>query len=360
MSIFLDHYHHDFHFPPSNEPAWAGNISRWHQMDAASFGLTDAFLSFKNKMGRPSLIILASPLASNESDFNFVQTGAINPTKMIHTLPNVRVHSLLNLLEWSGPTLCIQKDPQSIQAGLAEAFSFVSKNCPVVWVVSVFENAGTHAVDFFVLRSEQAVIQDALNTAYFLGHHPSGGATEKSDQEFLAFLSSNLDLKKEGFALPDPLKLLSLPLSFPVSSTRLGAYVPHRPPMLWIHQVLWVTPNQGACLAQPQNLGHAWDEQGLRASSAVEWMAQASGFIKTCQHLNFKEQKIKETKNAYLVSVRNIELIKDFSQKASRQSQLIISIQTIRDLEPFSIIRAQVKTEVGEILAQGELKVFIE
>lgn len=145
---------HSFSFvhPTGREPAWKAKVPRWSQLDAAAYGLAEAFTSWNGQLQRPQLIVLASPGASNETDRRFTKSGASSPSLFVHTLPNIRCSPLLQVMEWSGPVLCIQNDPATITTALIEAAWLVSgARAATVWVMSVVQEGEAHVAHVFEL-----------------------------------------------------------------------------------------------------------------------------------------------------------------------------------------------------------------
>src|ERR1035437_689374 len=115
----LDWYQHNFNFPLESEPEWSARVERWYQLDAASFALTETFWRHQQTLEvLPKWMLLASPLASNVTDRQFVASGASSPAKFVHTLPNIRSASLLQVMGWSGPVICLQNDPETVLTGI--------------------------------------------------------------------------------------------------------------------------------------------------------------------------------------------------------------------------------------------------
>ena len=146
-----------FTHPAEKEPAWKGTVERWYQLDAFAYGLAEAYTVWKREnaelLSAPGMILLASPQASNQTDFQFAQSGAASPAKFVHTLPNVRCSSLCQVMEWSGPVLCLQKDPFTQVHALREAAAFVESGAitGAIWVVSVFALKNGYEAQGFVV-----------------------------------------------------------------------------------------------------------------------------------------------------------------------------------------------------------------
>ena len=126
-----------FSFPAQVEPSWSKVVDRWYQLDAYAYGLAEFYAQKEKELGpHPGMILLASPGASNETDYDFASTGATSPGKFVHTLPNIRVSPLCQVMNRTGPVLCIQNDPSTIETALIEG-QFLVPEFKRVWVMSV-------------------------------------------------------------------------------------------------------------------------------------------------------------------------------------------------------------------------------
>ncbi len=305
-NLKFQYFSEDISFPPQEIPHWATSVARWHQMDAASFSLVQAYQLLKEKVQIPSFIILASPTASHEADFDFIKSGAKSPSKMIHTLPSSRASSLCQAMNWSGPLLCLQKDLLTQKAGIHEAADLVSEEYPSVWVLGVAKiSRGKYQVQL-----------------------------------------CEMTLAAENLFQDIPVSLLQ-------------DVLPHRPPLLWIDQVVWSQENEGVCSVILKKNAHYFDSQKVRASSFLEWMAQAYGFIRACSVLTQNEtsQKLKKT---YLAAVNDFEIFEENEIHLVEDKKLSIHIKTVKDLSPLFSIAGEIRTEEGIVLAKGNLKVYAE
>src|SRR5258708_38429533 len=93
----------DYEFPAKAEPQWKDLVQRWYQLDAYAYGLSEGAKTWQKSLLNPNLLILASPMASNETDKTFVEKGATSPAHFAHTLPNIRCSPLCQVMRWSGP-----------------------------------------------------------------------------------------------------------------------------------------------------------------------------------------------------------------------------------------------------------------
>ncbi len=115
-------------------PPWASLVDRWYQLDAYSFGMAEMGWRLREEP-KPELIILASEKASNASDHAFAADGGMSAVKFAHTLPNVRSSPFCQAMNWQGPILCLQRDPNTLRSAVEQA-KLLSNGKPI-WVVGV-------------------------------------------------------------------------------------------------------------------------------------------------------------------------------------------------------------------------------
>lgn len=131
--------------------AWHDYVERWYQLDEAAQSLCATYWEKRLELSpAPDWIILASPGASNHTDREFVTAEVPSPAKFVHTLPNVRGAALLQLMQWSGPVLCIQKDPETLETALREAQALSRSESARVWVASTRCEKGVWSSEFYV------------------------------------------------------------------------------------------------------------------------------------------------------------------------------------------------------------------
>jgi hypothetical protein len=166
MNLALTPHTFEFQFPAPNEPAWSPQVERWYQLDAAAYGLVQSYSELNKQLGEsPDMMILASPKASNVTDQAFALSGASSPSKFVHTLANVRAAPLLQVMQWGGPVLCVQHDPQTILCGINQAVGFMETDRKLhrVWVLSITDfGAGAGAglrANYFNLSRDTGPIQ---------------------------------------------------------------------------------------------------------------------------------------------------------------------------------------------------------
>ncbi len=129
-------YREEIEYPAKAEPEWSSLVERWYQLDTPAYVLAETYWRLRDKLSaRPEWLLLASPGASNLTDAQFAASGASSPAKFVHTLPNIRSASLLQVMRWSGKVLCLQNDPSSLLTALHEAVWLAEEGR--VWIASV-------------------------------------------------------------------------------------------------------------------------------------------------------------------------------------------------------------------------------
>lgn len=168
--MHLAHYSWEYKFPITMEPEWAGRVERWYQLDAPAYGLTEAYWRHRENLSiKPEWIFLASAGASNPTDAQFAQSPQASPAKFVHTLPNIRSAALLQVMNWSGPVLCVQAGARTLVSALAEALA-VAGDKPV-WVLGLTYQESVWTSHIFVLGGEtglkigKSVPEDLANPA---------------------------------------------------------------------------------------------------------------------------------------------------------------------------------------------------
>jgi hypothetical protein len=141
--------YHRFTLKEHFEPSWKDKVPRWSQLDGPAFALTEFFWSNQKLLQTPSMILLASPGASNVTDRRFVLADSLSPSLFVHTLPNIRCSPMCQVMEWSGTVIGIQNDPHTLLAGLREGLDFVSRENPLLWVLGVVSEKNESTVHCF-------------------------------------------------------------------------------------------------------------------------------------------------------------------------------------------------------------------
>lgn len=186
---------YNFSFPLKTEPEWAQKVERWYQLDAPAMGLAEVYWRHRARLvDSPAWILLASPGASNSTDFQFATT-APSPAKFVHTLPNIRSAALLQLMNWSGPVLCIQKDPNTILAAMREGLSLAREIQAPVWIASVTGAAnGSLVAHLFIIDKEGPLKIREIESQNMANE-------DSHDRQWLSWLTGNRSQAFDGSGL---------------------------------------------------------------------------------------------------------------------------------------------------------------
>lgn len=189
--MILNHLVHPFTSDRSQVPAWHLKVDRWYQLDGAAYGLVDAYFSCLPKLlCRPDFIFLASPSASNQTDFEFVESGAISPSLFVHTLPNIRSAPLLQAMEWAGPLLCLQMGCQTLISACVEAAQMALNSQQNVWILSVFQNRKDlqNEIHIFEILAPKTSARLRVKHEVILSDQRAGLLSEIVDDDLLNWL----------------------------------------------------------------------------------------------------------------------------------------------------------------------------
>ena len=155
MSLGIQWFHHTVTVQENATPEWSMKVERWYQLDLPAFALTETFWRHRETLkSRPETIFLASPSASNLSDSQFTLSEPPSPAKFVHTLPNIRAASVLQVMNWSGQVYCLQNDPWTVLTALAEGLREVRGSGQESWIMSVSESDGNITGHIFRLSPD--------------------------------------------------------------------------------------------------------------------------------------------------------------------------------------------------------------
>ena len=145
-------------------------------------------------------------------------------------------------------------------------------------------------------------------------------------------------------------------LELPVKTSALAEGMPHRPPMVWIDEVVGLGDGWGECRVRIDGRAHYLGERGLRPASAIEFMAQAYGYVQVARAA-MSGDRASAPKRAYLVGFREMRLAE---MPAELPKELLVRVDGFRVMGPIAMFRGEVRTPEGAVLASGNLKVFGE
>jgi len=149
-------------------------------------------------------------------------------------------------------------------------------------------------------------------------------------------------------------------MTLPIRVQDIEKYLPHRPPMVWIDEVLEFAEKAGQCRVRLKADGHYMSAEGLRATSFIEFIAQAYGFISVCHHIYILDPNSKPLSKAFLASLKDVELPSAETLKELKAGdELLISISGVRQMGPIVLFNGTVRCG-DRILCEAQMKVFKE
>ena len=132
---------------------------------------------------------------------------------------------------------------------------------------------------------------------------------------------------------------MGIQMRFPVPVQELEKRVPHRPPMVWVDEVVAVTPTHGECSVKLNKTALYMSSEGLRQSSMIEWLAQSFAYVRATQHLCGLLPPVAKPNRVFLVGVRDAKYSVPFSQlKLTEDSVFRIRVGNIRERPLFSFL----------------------
>jgi len=149
-------------------------------------------------------------------------------------------------------------------------------------------------------------------------------------------------------------------LKTPIEATDVWQFAPHRPPMMWVDQILDYGATHGECAVKIKEDGHYMGTEGLRTSSCLEFIAQSYGFISICHRQFSGDPMQKAPSRAFLASFKDARFASEALMKSVRAGdQLIVRITGARQMGPIILFQGQVRRG-DDILCDSNMKVFTE
>lgn len=131
--------------------------------------------------------------------------------------------------------------------------------------------------------------------------------------------------------------------------------------MVWMDEVLAFDANQnGETVVTLKPEGLYWDDQGLRPSSCLEFIAQAYGYISVCYHIYILDPNSKPLTKAFLASVKDAtipsrEMLKDIKPG----DRINVKIAFLRQMGPIQMITGRV-FKGSTLICEAQMKLFKE
>jgi predicted hotdog family 3-hydroxylacyl-ACP dehydratase len=147
-------------------------------------------------------------------------------------------------------------------------------------------------------------------------------------------------------------------MNYPVLTSQLTAFLPHRAPMIWVDSVLgWSIGPQGVsgtCSVTLRSDQLYYDQNGeLLPSAAIEWIAQSWGYVKACQAMD--SGALKDIGRAFLVGVNECSV--NFKGVA-KNTELRVFVEEFRSLPPACIVQGRV-TNIDATIIYGTAKIKV-
>ena len=138
-------------------------------------------------------------------------------------------------------------------------------------------------------------------------------------------------------------------------------FAPHRPPMVWVDEVLNYSATGGETCLTLRPDGHYLGDGGvLRPTSCLEFIAQSYGFISVC-HRQFSGDPVSQTpKRAFLASFNDAKFgSRKLLRSVKPGDALRIQVKGVRLMGPIISFSGQV-SRGPDVLCESRMKVFSE
>ena len=148
-------------------------------------------------------------------------------------------------------------------------------------------------------------------------------------------------------------------MTFPVSITEFESFLPHRPPAIWIHQVLDAGLDSGSCAVLYSENAPFAKNNSLLESAYLEWIAQSCGYVSAAQ-FKFGILTQGSLKDAFLAAVKKFEIF-DIPQNLKNGDIFEIHVRSTHKMGPVTVVEGKVyfaKDNEKKLLAQASLKLF--
>lgn len=136
-------------------------------------------------------------------------------------------------------------------------------------------------------------------------------------------------------------------------------FVPHRPPMVWVDEIVSFSDHSGACAIHIKSDGHYMGTDGLRPSSCLEFIAQAYGYCSVAYKYS-QNPNTSPLKRAFLAAFKDVELPDAATLKRiTGGTSVIARFSGVRQIGPITMLDGEVVHD-GAVICRANLKVFCE
>lgn len=143
-------------------------------------------------------------------------------------------------------------------------------------------------------------------------------------------------------------------MNFPIPVSTLMSALPHRPPMIWIDEVLSATAEGGEARVTLKKDAAYFDAHGVRHTAFIEWIAQACGYITAAHHFAHGQQMT--AKRAFLAGIKDAKWnVPDLKVG----DVLKITIDQVRPMGSLTMLRGRV-FHGDRPIGEANLRLFSE
>lgn len=136
-------------------------------------------------------------------------------------------------------------------------------------------------------------------------------------------------------------------------------FVPHRPPMVWVDEIMTFEATSGECRVTMRDGAHFMSPDGLRSSSCLEFIAQAYGYCSVA-YSRQKDPNSPPLKKAFLASFKDVIFADgDRIRQVKAGDHLLAKFSGVRQIGPITMFNG-VAIHDGTVICQAQLKVFCE
>jgi hypothetical protein len=126
--------------------------------------------------------------------------------------------------------------------------------------------------------------------------------------------------------------------------------------MIWIDDVEeGASSAEGICQIILSNEALYMSQNGFHQFAPVEWIAQAYGYMRGYVQLRDKQPDA-GLKTAFMVGVRDYWV----TDKRPSTGLLRVKVTTVKEMSPLVLVRGEITSEGGVLLASGQLKLYFE
>ena len=144
----------------------------------------------------------------------------------------------------------------------------------------------------------------------------------------------------------------------PIAVKDLMRYLPHRPPMVWVDQVIDFSLNHGEVVVEVKGDALYMSPEGLRASSLLEFIAQAYGFVWICYVKHVLDPSSKGMQQAMVAGFKQARFAPPtVLRRVADGDILVVKLTDMRRKGPITFLHGQVW--FGNILlGESEMRTF--